>query len=261
MAGSSRRGGIRGAIVLTVVAVLLAGLALLAAFNSLYFDKFLTATQESRLLAVAVDARDALGRAVGLGLPLAQFEGRRTVLNDIRAGDRAIVATVLYEAQGTGFREIDGATALPEPWAAAMRRAPQAEWWAIRDDRGFGVMVPVTNSFNTRVGLLAVLQSPAVLAGPRARFDEFLAAMTLMVAGPAALALAGLALWLVGPTLARLPVWSAHARALAAAAETGTPPPDPPPPAASAAGRLIDALVAEPLALLRQEIAARREQA
>lgn len=252
-------GGIRGAIVLTVVAVLLAGLALLAAFNSLYFGRFLTTTQESRLLAVAVDARDALNRAVGLGLPLAQFEGRRRVLDDMRAGDRAITATVLYEVTGGGFREIGGAgAALPDAWAAAMRRAPGAAWWPIADDRGFGVLVPVTNSFDTRVGLLAVLQAPGVLAGPRARFDDFLAGLTLMVAGPAALVLAGLALAVVAPTLGRLPAWSAHVRALRAAAEDGAPLPDPPPPARTAGGRLIDALVAEPLALLRRDIAARR---
>ncbi len=249
--------GIRGAIIFTVVAVLLASLTILGAFNSLYFHKFLTTTQDTRLLAVALDARDMLGRAVALGLPLAQFEGRRQVIAEARANDGAIVAITLYEARGTEYAAIDGGTPLPDAWATAMRRSPQAEWWPVRDARGFGVLVPVTNSFDTRVGLLALLQSPAVLEAPRARFDGYLAGMTVLVAGPAALLLALLAFVLVRPTVARLPVWSAHAAALRAAAEAGAPLPDPPAPATTPGGRLIDALVAEPLALLRVEITAK----
>lgn len=254
--GSGMR-GIRGAIIFTVVAVLLASLTILGAFNSLYFHKFLTTTQDTRLLAVALDAHDVLGRAVALGLPLGQFEGRRQVLADVLANDDTVVAATLYEARSSGFAEIDGGASLPDAWATAMRRSPQAAWWPVRDARGFGVLVPVTNSFDTRVGLLALLQSPAVLDAPRARFDGFLAGMTVLVAGPAALLLAVLVFVLVRPTVARLPVWSAHAAALRAAAETGTALPDPPAPATTAGGRLIDALVAEPLALLRVEIAAK----
>ncbi|MFA7430887.1 MAG: hypothetical protein WCZ23_12075 [Rhodospirillaceae bacterium] len=251
---SKARGGIRGAIILTVVAVLLVSLTILAAFNSLYFHKFLVNTQDTRLLAVALDARDALGRAVALGLPLGQFDGRHQVIEAARAGDGGVVGAALFEARGGGFVNIDAGTPLPEDWATAMRRSPAAEWWSVRDAQGFGVLVPVTNSFDTRVGVLALLQSSAVLDAPARSFNETLIGMTLLVAGPAALILAALVFVLVRPTVARLPVWSAHASALQAAAEAGAPLPDPPPPAATAGGRLIDALVAEPMGLLRADI-------
>lgn len=253
-------GGIRIAVLSTVAAVLSAGLLVLATLNSLYFQKFLLDTQQARLFALAFDARDALNRAVALGLPLEQFDGRRRILEDLHRVDPGLIRSYLFAAGASGFNDLESAAELPADWQAAMLRSPRSDGWPINDATGFGVLVPITNSFETQVGVLAVLTATEVLQAPRQGFDRFLFQLSLLVGIPAAILLIFLTYMIIGPPLRRLPVWFQYARALERAARDGSVLPAEPAPATSASARLMDALVAEPLALLRADLQSRRTQ-
>lgn len=247
-------------IVVIAVGVLLGGLAGGAVFNSLFFHRFLVNTHDARLLTVALDVRDVFARAVALGLPLNQFDGGKQVLDEARRFDPAITEIQIFQVGAAGFVSLGlgGAVAerpLPAEWHRAMLRAPEARHWQVDGPVGFGVLVPVNNSFGTTIGLMAFLQSRDVVVQPQHRFDLFLAAVALGGG-----LLGGVVLLLVLPLvvragLARLRPWAAHVDALIAAAET----PDAPLPEQPAVGMaVLDEILAEPLARLRAELAERR---
>lgn len=238
---------VRLPLVAAVLLVLLGSLGIGAVANSLFFHRFLVNASDSRLLAAAIDVRDVFARAASLGLPLAQFQGGEQVLAETRRADPALRRIVAFESAGDHFHTLAlaGARAgedLPAGWARAMRRAPAASHWQIDDPDGFGVLVPIRSGFGATIGLIALVQSRAVLDQPQDEFDSFLLRQAGAVALPVMLALALLVGWLLRPLAARLPLWRAHLDALLA----GRTPPPPPP----AAGDLLDGLLRPALARL-----------
>lgn len=236
-------------IVLTTLGVLVGALCAGAAFNSLFFRRFLSGIAEGRLLAVAVDTRDAFARSVALGLPLAQFEGVAQLAEQARRADPAIVAIHVYQSGPADFTalsldETGGAgTPLPPDWAQAVRRNPQAAWWSIESPAGIGVLIPVTSAFGTTIGLVAMLQDRSVTAAPQHRFDLHLAGLAALVGLPAALGLVVLMRRLTGSALGNLPGWLAHVE------DPHVPPPQPDP------ADLVGTLIGPGLAELRRRAA------
>ncbi|MEO0034738.1 MAG: hypothetical protein RLZZ501_761 [Pseudomonadota bacterium] len=238
---------VRLPLVAAVLLVLLGSLGIGAVANSLFFHRFLVNASDSRLLAAAIDVRDVFARAASLGLPLAQFQGGEQVLAETRRADPALRRIVAFESAGDHFHTLAlaGAAAgedLPAGWARAIHRAPAASHWQIDDPDGFGVLVPIRSGFGATIGLIALVQSRAVLEQPQDTFDSFLLRQAGAVALPTMLALALLVGWLLRPLAARLPLWRAHLDALLAGRTEPPPPPR--------TGDLLDGLLRPALARL-----------
>ncbi|NFV80652.1 hypothetical protein [Magnetospirillum aberrantis] len=252
------------AIVLIAVGVLVGGLAGGAVFNSLFFHRFLVNTHDERLLSVAFDVRDVFARAAGLGLPLAQFDGGEQVLAEARHFDPLITEILVFHPTPGGFATlalggVQAGRPLPVNWAAALRRDASARHWQVDGPEGFGVLVPVNGTFGTTIGLLAFLQDRKVVAEPLWRFDRFVAVVALGGGAAGALVLLLLLPWVVRRNLSRLGTWAITAEHLTVAAQGGAPLSSVPMsrgPVASA-DDIVGLVVAQPLADLRDELAAR----
>lgn len=249
------------AILVIAVGVLLGGLAGGAVFNSMFFHRFLVNTHDARLLTVAFDVRDVFARTVALGLPLPQFDGADAVLDEARRFDPAITEIRVFHATPEGFVDLamggaPGGAALPDDWARAMRRAPEARFWQVDGAAGFGVLVPVNNTFGTTVGLMAFLQARAVVAQSQLRFDRFVAAVTLGGGAVGAVLLLMVLPLVVRRRLARLRPWASEVDlVIAAAADPARPVP---PPVPTRGGDMLDDILAEPMAGVLDDLARRQ---
>ncbi len=236
------------AVVVSAVGVLVGSALAIGALNSLYFRSFLIDTYDARLLATATSVRDVYAEALALGVSIGSFAGGQRVVDETLASNRDIEEIAVYESQGAQYVALPRpgvglGEPLPTAWARAMQREPGAQFWPISDQRGFGVLVPIANTFNKTVGLIAFIQDARVIERPRQQFDRFLLESGLWITVPLAILLVPLAIWAVLPLVRLLPSWGRYAEEFAASVAAGRAPPEPPAPQG---GDPLGELLAEP---------------
>lgn len=247
------------AVALMMIAVLLGSLVAIGGLNAIGFGSFLVQTYSARLLVVGTDLRDVIDRGVGLGLPLRQFSDVQNFIDDVRRNDPSIVSITVYEIERGDMvavysteRATIGQKLRPE-WRLPMVRDEKAGSWRVDDANTFGVLLPIENSFNQRIGGITLLQSNSVLSAPIAHTTDFIRKAVLIVAAISVLPLSLAAALVLRRFLRRVREWTDYAQGLSQAAAAGTAPPQPLSPGEREAA-IVDEIVMVPFGQLADSL-------
>lgn len=169
------------------LAVLAFALGLYGFLNNAKFRSELTKLQQSRFEILALDLRDSVEQGLRLGLSLDQLENVQALLDRTRARYVEVAAIVVFDEFGDVLYRSGGVdSALPTAWLSALEHDGGASPSAVERDDLRGVLLPVLNSFERRVGGVALLYpkalAGAVIAETTARQSK-MALMALAAAG------------------------------------------------------------------------------
>lgn len=201
-------------MVATVTLIMVAGcLVAISGLNYMAFGDFLRTTYSDRLSVVAFDLGDVIDRGLQLGLSLRQLTDLPGVIRDTESKDNNIRLIRIYEQKRDQFvglydHNLEASVdPMPDEWARQMRRDQKKDYWLIDDDKSFGVLLPIINSFQQTIGTLALLQDKKTMERPQTDMNHFLLLVTLAVMAAFVVPVAVATAFAVRAVLRRVAVW------------------------------------------------------